>query len=278
MRRILPTCRGLILAAGAMLWTTSAIAQTSTEIRPPLTAHDEDDVYLEDGDDFEGNHVTVGIGGMYQPRYMGARGYEFQPIIALDVKRGAFFANFEDGIGFAAIDNDTFTVGAGVVAIFDGYDREDVPNGFNKIDLGAGARGFVSARQSGFEATVGVTQIFAGSTKGLLADFSLARDIEVTDRLFISPSIGVTWANAKHNNRFYGVNSLQAAESGLPVFQPGAGFQEAEAEVMVQYRLTDHIGLGVAGGVSTLIGNVKDSPIVSKKTAPTGAFFLAYTF
>lgn len=267
-----------LVAAGALLSASSAMAQTSTDIRPPLTNPDEDDIYAEDGDDFEEDHFTIGVGGMYQPKYLGARGYEFQPIIALDWKSGNFFANFDDGLGVMATDDDIFSLGAGIVPIFDGYDREDVPNGFNKVDLGAGVRGFASVRQAGFEATAGVTQIFVGSTKGLLADFSIDYDIEVNDRLFISPSVGVTWGNAKHNNRFYGVSAQQLADSVLPEFRPGAGFLDAEAEIFLLYRLTDHFGLGVGGGVSTLLDNVKDSPIVSQRTAPTGTAFLTYAF
>lgn len=267
------------IASASILWSsTSAVAQTSTDIEPPLKTRDGASIYSIEESGPEEDHITIGAGGMYQPAYMGSRNYEFQPILALDVKYGSFFVNFENGIGVAPIDNETFTIGAGIIAVFDSYDREDVPNRFNKIDLGAGARGFVSVRQLGFEATAGLTQIFAGNTMGMIADFSLSRDIMVSDRLFLTPSIGARWANAKHNDRFYGVNAGQALASGLPQFRPGASFLDAEAEVMLQYRLTDNIGIGVGGGVTTLLGNVKDSPIVRKKTAPSGTAFLTYRF
>lgn len=277
MRKIHGLYRRIVLSAGALLWTASAAAQRSVDIEPPLAAPDRASVYTEE-DGPEEDHVTIGAGGLYQPAYMGSRKYEFQPILALDIKRGSFFVNFEDGVGFAPIDTETFTVGAGIVAVFDSYDREDVPNRFNKVDLGAGVRGFVSIRQFGFEATAGVTQIFAGNTKGMIADFSLSRDIMVDDRLFITPSVGARWANAKHNDRFYGVSTAQAEETGMPQFRPGAGFLDAEAELMIQYRLTNHIGFGLAGSVTTLLGDVKDSPIVRKRTAPSGMAFLTYAF
>ncbi|TDN78969.1 MipA/OmpV family protein [Stakelama pacifica] len=277
MRQKLALYSRFILSAGGLLWATSALAQRSVDIESPLMAPDPASVYAaEDGP--EEDHITIGAGGMYQPDYMGARSYQFQPILAADIKRGVFFVNFENGIGVAPIDTETFTVGAGVVPIFDSYDREDVPNQFNKVDLGAGVRGFFSIRQFGFEVTTGLTQIFAGNTKGMIVDFSLSRDIIVNERLFITPSIGARWANAKHNDRFYGVSESQAQESGLRQFRPGAGFLDADAELMLQYRLTDHIGIGVGGSVTTLMGNVKDSPIVQKKTAPTGTAFLTYTF
>jgi outer membrane protein len=282
MRQLLGFCTCVIVPVTVLFWTGSAAAQTVTKLEPPIAPPQQASEYRGEpagwDDESDGDHITIGVGGMYQPAYMGSRKYEFQPIAAVDIKRGNFFLNFEDGIGFTPIDNETVTVGASVVPVFDGYDAEDVPNRFNKIELGAGARGFVSVRQFGFEATAGVTQIFAVSTKGLIADFDLSRPIMVNERLFITPSIGTTWGNARHNNRFYGVNALQAEESGLRQFRPGAGFMEAEAELGLQYQLTDHIGFGVSGGVTTLLGNVKDSPIVRKKTAPFGMAFVAYTF
>jgi outer membrane protein len=174
--------------------------------------------------------------------------------------------------------SETFTVGGGIVMATDNYSRKDVPGRFNKISMGAGARGFVTVRQYGLEATAGLTQIFMGGTKGMIADFSLSRPIMVNERLFLNPSIGTRWANAKHNGRFYGVSQQQSLASGLSPFRVGSGLLDAKAELGLQYRLTDHIGIGLMGGVNTLLGDVKDSPIVRKKTAPYGIGFLSYSF
>lgn len=283
MRQTLGFRTRVIVSASALIWAGSAAAQTLTKIEPPLTAEPGQasgypgELAGQDGGPDE-DHITIGVGGLYQPAYMGSRKYQFQPIPAIDIKRGPFFVNFQNGIGVAPIESGAITAGVGVVLVTDNYERTDVPNRFNKIDMGAGARGFVSVRQFGLEATAGLTQIFAGSTKGMIADFSLSRPIVVNDRLFLTPSIGTRWANAKHNDRFYGVNARQAQESGLRQFRPGSGFLDAKAEFGLQYRLTDHIGLGAAGGITTLLGKVKDSPIVRKKTAPFGMGFLTYTF
>jgi len=283
MRQILRFRNRVIVSASALVWASSAAAQTLTKIEPPLTAAPGQtsgypgEAVSQDGGPEE-DHITIGAGGLYQPAYMGSRKYQFQPIPVIDIKHGPFFVNFQNGIGVAPVNNETFTVGAGVVMVFDNYERTDVPNRFNKVDMGAGARGFVNVRQFGLEATAGLTQIFAGGTKGMIADFSLSRPIVVNDRLFLAPSIGTRWANAKHNDRFYGVTARQSQESGLRQFRPGAGLLDAKAELGLQYRLTDHIGFGAAGGVTTLLGKVKDSPIVRKKTAPFGMGFLTYTF
>ena len=87
MRQKLALYSRFILSAGGLLWATSAVAQRSVDIESPLTAPDPASVYAaEDGP--EEDHITIGAGGMYQPDYMGARSYQFQPILAADIKRG----------------------------------------------------------------------------------------------------------------------------------------------------------------------------------------------
>lgn len=211
------------------------------------------------------------------PAYMGAKDYRFQPLPAVDIKYGRFFLTFQDGIGANFINNETVTVGAGIT-IADNYRSKDVPDGIGGLSFGLGARGFVTLRQFGFEATTGVTKIITGSTGGVIADFNLSRPVMVNERLFINPTIGARWANGRHNNRYFGVNAQQSDASGLSHFSTGSGMLDARADVGVQYRLTEHLGLGVVGGVTTLLGDVKNSPIVEKKTAPYAIGFISYSF
>jgi MipA family protein len=225
----------------------------------------------------QGDQFAIGVGGAYMPAYMGSKKYRFQPLPAIDIKYGRFFVTFEDGIGANFIDKENITIGAGIT-MADNYRAKDVPKGIGKLSFGVGARGFVKLRQFGFEATAGVTKILAGSTGGVVADFSLSRPIIISERLFLNPSIGTSWANKRHNSRYFGISAQQSVASGLPQFSAGSGFLDAKAELALQYRLTDHIGLGLVGGVTSLVGDVKNSPIVQKKTAPFGIGFISYSF
>lgn len=288
MQNSSPMRARLMMVAAALpfiLWHGIAQAQTEPPVNPAVAAPPpEGPPDGQGGPDGpggpggpDGDRFAIGVGGIYQPAYMGSDKYRFQPLPAIDIKYGRFFANFQNGIGANLIDGETVTIGAGVV-MADNYRAKDVPNGIGKLKFGAGARGFVSLRQFGFEATAGVTKIFVGGTGGTVADFSLSRPIMVNERLFLNPSIGTTWGDRKNNNRYFGVNAQQSLASGLPQFRTGSGLLNAKAELGLQYRLTDHIGLGLVGGVTTLLGDVKDSPIVKKKTAPFGIGFISYQF
>ncbi len=225
----------------------------------------------------DGDHIVIGVGGVYAPAYQGADDYRFQPLPMIDVKWGRFFANFQDGIGANLIETEAVTVGVGLT-MADGYRRKDAPPGIGKLSAGLGGRGFVKLRQAGFEATLGATKIITGNTEGVVADASLAYPIIVSEKLMLMPSIGTRWANAKHNNRYFGVAAQQSAASGLAQYRAGSGLVDAKAELGIVYRLTDRIGVMAIGGLSSLLGDAKDSPIVYHKTRPHGIFAITYSF
>ncbi|QNQ10863.1 MipA/OmpV family protein [Sphingomonas alpina] len=231
----------------------------------------------EQENDKDKDHIVIGIGAGYAPAYQGADDYRALPIPVIDVAWGPFFANLQNGIGINAVDTDHITIGASVT-VMQGYRSKDVPDGIGKLSFGAGGRGFMSLKGAGFVATIGATKGFAGSTKGIIADASLSYPVSVSPRLTLIPTIGTTWADKKHNDRYFGVNAEQSLASGLPQFRPGGGFNDASFMLSAQYRLTDRFSLGVTGGVTTLLGKVQDSPIVFHKTQPLGFLSLSYRF
>lgn len=267
-----PTPRTRSTLMLAMLPFAMAPAAVQAQTRPPIQGPSDGPDVSDDGD-----HIMVGIGGLYAPSYQGADDYRFQPLPMVDVKWGRFFVNLQDGIGANLVDSDHVTVGGGLVPV-GGYRAKDAPDGIGKLSLGLGGRGFVKLRQGGFEATLGATKIITGNTEGVIADASLAYPIAASDRLTLIPSIGTTWGNRKHNNRYFGVTPRQSAASGLPQYRVGSGLVDAKAEMAVVYRLTDRIGVMAMGGVSSLLGDAKDSPIVYHKTRPYGVFAVTYSF
>jgi MipA family protein len=224
------------------------------------------------------NHILLGLGAEDAPAYEGARKHRVLPLPALDVQWGSFFANLDNGIGINLIDSEFVTVGTSVM-FMPGYRSEDAPKGIGTLSVGAGGRAFVSLHAAGLVATVGGTKGVAGGTKGTVADATLSYPIAMTARFRLTPSIATTWADAKHNNRYFGVDAQQSLASGLPQFAPGKGVKDASAQLSATYILSEHFVLGVSVGATTLLNKVKDSPIVFHKNAqPTGLVYIAYRF
>jgi len=259
-----------IAAVSLIAWHGSALAQAE----PPI---DVEIAGPQEGPPPDGDHFAIGVGAAYMPTYMGSSDYRIQPLPAIDIKYKRFFVNFQDGIGANLIDTESVTIGAGFT-MADGYRAKDAPAGVGKLSTGVGARGFVKFRQAGFEAVLGGTKILTGSTEGFVADASLSYPIFVSQRLMLMPSIGTTYGNRKHNNRYFGITPQQSAASGLPQFSVGSGFIDVKAELGAQFFLTDRIGLGLIGGVTRLMDDVRNSPIVEKPTRPFGIAFISYRF
>lgn len=223
------------------------------------------------------DHIVLGAGVAVVPAYQGSDDYRVLPLPAIDIKEGMFFANLRNGIGIAPIDTEAVTVGASAVFI-QGYRRRDVPDGIDKLSDALGARLFATVHSGGFLATLGATKAVSGGTKGVIVDATVAYPISMSPRFSLMPAIGATWANARHNDGYFGVTAAESVSSGLPQFSAGAGFKDVSAFLTAAYRLTDHVTLSATGSLTTLLGDAKDSPTTFKKTQPAGLLTASYRF
>lgn len=253
------TACGLALGFVAAVFGSTAHAQESDD---PTQAGSAD-------------HVIIGMGAAVIPDYQGADDYRVLPLPALDIAVGPFFANLRDGIGGKAIETRDVTLGASI-ALTPGYRRRDVPDGVKGVDYGAGARIFGTVRAGGAVATIGGTQGFAGGTRGVTVDGSLAYPLPVSPRMMLIPAAVVTWGNAKNNDRYFGITAAEAQASGLSEFHAGSGFKDASATLTLVYRLTSRFSVSATGGVTRLLGDARNSPLVEHETQPSGFFSVSY--
>lgn len=260
-------------------FAAAAFASAGLAIVTPVKAQDTDTMAQPDRPDTirTNDHIIVGAGILYAPAYRGSDKYRAFPLPTIDVNHGRLFLNLRNGIGVNVINSRLVTVGTSI-QFTEGYRFKDAPAGIGGVKYGAGARGFISLHDHGFILTTGATQGFVGGTKGLVVDTSLAYSVSATPRLTIIPSVRATWADAKYNDRYFGIDATQAAASGLPYFRPGSGFKDADGSVTASYLLTNHIILSASGIVTTVLGDDSQSPIVRHKTRPSGFLSLAYRF
>src|SRR3546814_6838519 len=94
----------------------------------------------------------------------------------------------------------------------------------------------------------------------------------------VIPTVGTSWANGKHMNRYFGIDAGEALASGLPLYRAGSGFKDVSGLVTASYRLDAHWSLGATGGVTRLLGDAADSPLNERRWQPSGFMSVAYTF
>ncbi|WP_431140336.1 MipA/OmpV family protein [Enterobacter mori] len=102
--------------------------------------------------------------------------------------------------------------------------------------------------------------------------------------LYISPKNEVTlaltssWGSDKYMQTYYGVSAAQSAASGFARHDAGAGIYAYSLNLDWTHRLTSRWSVLAAAGVTQLTGDAADSPIVQRKTSPTGSLKVTYSF
>ncbi|WP_004582256.1 MipA/OmpV family protein [Marinobacter nanhaiticus] len=225
----------------------------------------------------EEDHVAVGIGSAALPRFQGSEDYRAEPVPLVDIKQWRFFAKTGDGIGLNLYEGRRVTVGASV-SWMQGYDEDDVPEGIGELDSELGGRVFISTELYGITATVSGTQALSEEERGLIATARIAYPYQLTERFLIVSSIAANWGDEQYMNSYFGVDGTRAANSGLPLYEPSAGFKDVSLRLAFRYELSADWGVGGAIEGSQLMNTAYDSPFVETKTQARALVGVTYRF
>ncbi|MBX3609496.1 MAG: MipA/OmpV family protein [Hydrogenophaga sp.] len=120
------------------------------------------------------------------------------------------------------------------------------------------------------------SQDLLGHGGGLHLDAGLVYRHPVSTQTHWDLAFGVGWGNGTYRQTHYGITSEGAANSGLPAYAIGAGFDS----VSIGWRITSALSqrwVGYAGiGVSQLQGAVRYSPLTTHSTNTSANFGIAY--
>ncbi len=84
------------------------------------------------------------------------------------------------------------------------------------------------------------------------------------------------WASDDYMSEYFGVSAGDAARSGLNTYDADAGFKDVGIAANVNYRITEHWSTTLLGGVTRLIGDAADSPVVEDR-GEENQLFLGFT-
>ncbi len=264
-----------------VLFASSACVLTIGLSSPAAAKQADDGLTISPAPEVERNnrdHVVVGMGTMVLPQFQGSRDFQVQPALVIDVEQGRFFAKAGEGIGLYLINQEKLQAGVSVTWML-GYDRKDVPDGIGKLNDTFGGRAFVTGQVAGFTGNLSVTSpVFGGDAKGVIVNARISRSFRLSEKVTISPGIGVSWADAKHLRRYFGVDEEQSAASGLPIYRPSSGFKDVDARLAVSYRLTQRVNLVGVGMLVRNLDRVADSPFNQRGWSPMAVLGFGYAF
>lgn len=222
------------------------------------------------------DRITLGAGAAIAPAYYGSKDVRILPVPIVEVKKGAFYANLADGAGVYVVDTDHFRIGGGLNFVR-GYRDEDVPDGIDGLSNTAGVRMFARYTAAGTGFTLGATRSIGG-TKGFTVEGRLSHFFLIGRRLTLVPTVALTWADGKSQQRYFGIDSGESTASGLPVYSPSSDLRDLMGTVTANYRLARSFNLTATVGATTLFDQAHYSPLVERRTAPLGLIGISRSF
>jgi outer membrane protein len=227
-----------------------------------------------------GGELSVGFAMRGEQEIYRNVGTEFEPSPFFMYENGPLEILAYDGIDatFRLLGNDWLSLGlSGSLEFEEGYDADDTDyfEGMDELGTIYGAGLQLEALWGNWEANLEVEQDVSGEHDGQEAEISLFYTT-VFAGFELRPEINLAWMSSDVVDYYYGVSAAEA-RADRPAYSPGSSF-EIGVEVMVQRPLgAGFTALGLLG-VSTVGGDIKDSPLVDSDYEIEGALGVMYSF
>ncbi len=238
-------------------------------------------------------NIRLGVGPSISPHYEGDDKYEVSVIPAVSLRwRDLVEVNNNEVrlVAFNKLFNaDGGNVGGGnlrfgpTFSVDFGRDEDRSPDlmGLGDVDTSLELGAFVAYTEGRMRlrarARHDIIDGHGGGTLRLDAAYTVFQAAPVA----LGVNVSSTWATGNYMRSYFGVSPAQSAASGLPAFDPGAGFKDVGAEVNTNYIFASQWAVVATAGYKRLLGGAADSPLVRQRgSANQLAFqtFLVYSF
>ena len=98
--------------------------------------------------------------------------------------------------------------------------------------------------------------------QGTTVKFGPSYSFSPMERLRLSVATTATYASDRYSETYFGVNAANALRSGLDPYRAQGGMQDIGLTLNATYQWTEHWGITGTVGVTQLLGDAADSPIV----------------
>ena len=114
--------------------------------------------------------------------------------------------------------------------------------------------------------------------QGATANFGANYAIGIAPKWRLDLGVSTTWANSQYMQSYFGVNATQSQQSGHAEYSPAAGLRDVSSSLNLSYQVTPKIS--VSGGLkaSSLVGDARNSPIVTSPQSLSGSLSIGYAF
>lgn len=214
-------------------------------------------------------HGSVGLAVGVKPEYAGAKDSEtrLMPHVSLYYGQTLFLTGMTAGANlFRQRTTQGIAITAGPLLALRGGRQEDdnaALNGLGDIDRGLDAGAFVRLRKGQWQLRADVRADVSAGDGGTTVNISAGRGWHVDEKLHVRAILDATWASSDHMNTFFGIDAVQAANSGLSQYQADAGIKSVGVNLMADRAINSEWTGFAALRYTRLIGDAADSPIVA---------------
>lgn len=229
---------------------------------------------------FDGDHLTVGGGAIYEPSYDGSDDYVVSPIpIVRGRVRGIEISPRQGGVALDVIPDASdagigFSLGPVATISRNRAARIEDPvvRAAGKLDTAVelGASGGVTAYRllnpyDSLTLSADVKWDLAGAHKGMTWTPSVSYVTPVSKAVMVTLLASARHVDDDYAGYYYSVTPAQSAASGLPEFQAGGGWDSVTAGLLVGWDLSGDLrdgGLALfsLASYSRMLNDAKDTP------------------
>lgn len=230
-----------------------------------------------------GDHLTVGVGGIYGPSYDGSDDYVFSPVpIVQGQYKGVTLSPRPAGaaIDFIPDGRDArvgFSLGPVATVSFNRNRqiKDPVVRAAGKLDpaIELGVSGGVTAYKllSDYDAltlSADVKWDVNGAYKGMTWAPSVSYLTPLSKAILVTASVSARHVDDKFARYYYSVTPAQNLASGLPVYDAKGGWDSVNAGLLVGWDLSGDLrdgglALFAIGNYSRMLNDGKDTPFTS---------------
>lgn len=239
-------------------------------------------------DGVQGFNGYLNLGAAYVPDYEGSSDYKPAPVVAGRLAYGDYYLEARGPDLRANVmpaDLLPFGLEFGPAAAYR-FGRNDVENdrvdNMRNIDGSVAVGGFVKLYTKALlqdqdqlsfqvETLSGVGKKGTGTT----VSFGPSYSFWPWESIRFGVRATATYASEKYNETYFGVDAADASRSGFKSYSAGAGIKDIGLSADVTYVWTEHWSITGSAGVTELLGDAADSPIVKKAGNATQGIFAA---
>lgn len=230
-------------------------------------------------------YATIGTDLRAAPQFEGANRLTFLPFPMIQFSLGPpvrRFSGTRDSISVSVFDNKFVRLGPAVGFRFLRRERDfSALRGLGSVSFAAEPGAFLDVFPLDFLRLRAEVRRGFGGHQAWLADFSADAFLEIVPGWTLSGGPRLSLAGAEFNRAYFGINGVQAANSGLPFFRPGGGVKSWGAGGALAWQVNPALTATGYFEYERLVDEVADSPLVRLRGSPDQFTFglrLSYSF